>query len=215
MEPGALDRLRAEWDALLGPFGCSADARRQAFADLVSRYGTPDRHYHTLRHIASVLDALPGDPVTGEHAAALRLAAWFHDAVYDTRADDNEQRSAASAGSVLRALAVPECVVKETGRLILLTKTHRTTAADTAGKHLIDADLAVFGAPVAEYDAYAGAIRREYAWVPEAAYRAGRRRVLERFLGRTRIYLTEGSAGREEVARRNLARELAALGAGG
>ncbi len=39
--------------------------------------------------------------------------------------------------------------------------------------------------------AYAQAIRQEYAAVPDELYRPGRRRVLEGFLARPQIYLTE------------------------
>ncbi len=56
---------------------------------------------------------------------------------------------------------------------------------------------------------YAENIRREYAWVPEAEYRMGRRQVLERFLTKPRIFSLSGEL--EEPARRNLAAEIARL----
>jgi predicted metal-dependent HD superfamily phosphohydrolase len=77
---------------------------------------------------------------------------------------------------------------------------------------LLDADLAVLGADEAAYDRYAAAIRREYAWVPEDRYRAGRARVLEDFLGRPQVYHTAAMRSRaEDRARANLRREVAAL----
>jgi predicted metal-dependent HD superfamily phosphohydrolase len=212
MGPGARGRLRAEWDALLGPFGGAAGAVGRAFDELASRYENPDRHYHTLQHIASVLDTLTQCGAAG--APVLRLAAWFHDAVYNTHAGDNEERSADYAGAVLRGLGVPGDLVREAGRLILLTKTHQVADDDAAGQLLLDADLAVLGAPAPEYDAYAAAVRREYAWVPEQAFREGRARILEGFLRRPRIFRTTALAGREAPARDNLRRELDALGAG-
>jgi predicted metal-dependent HD superfamily phosphohydrolase len=64
---------------------------------------------------------------------------------------------------------------------------------------------------IAHILAYAHAIRQEYAWVPEADFRTGRRRVLESFLQRERFYFTAGMRDREPAARQNLAAELQSL----
>jgi predicted metal-dependent HD superfamily phosphohydrolase len=176
---------------------------------LAERYAEPARHYHTLDHVRAVLDVLAAG---GAVTAPLHFAAWYHDAVYNPRAGDNEERSAALARGALEPLGVRAAAGEETARLILLTKTHQTDAADAAGRLLVDADLAVLGADEADYDCYARAIRQEYAWVDKAAYRAGRRRVLQGFLGRPRLYHTPALFDRlEAAARRNLRRELARL----
>jgi predicted metal-dependent HD superfamily phosphohydrolase len=189
--------------------GCAPEAAGAAFADLARRYGEPHRHYHTLGHLAEVLrtvrELAPGDP-----DPALLLAAWFHDVIYDPRAADNEERSAEHARTVLGSLGVPEAVRAETARLILLTRAHSAGPDDRAGQLLLDADLAILGAAEGAYDRYAAAIRREYAWVPEEDYRAGRRRVLESFMARPRLYNTEALCARAEAAARaNLRREIA------
>ncbi|NJO32913.1 MAG: hypothetical protein HC869_06995 [Rhodospirillales bacterium] len=62
---------------------------------------------------------------------------------------------------------------------------------DTDLHLLLDLDLSVLAAGPSRYRAYALAIRREYAAIPDEVYRLGRRRVLERFLSRQQIYLTE------------------------
>ena len=76
---------------------------------------------------------------------------------------------------------------------------------------LIDSDLAILGASESAYQAYANQIRQEYAWVPETDYRMGRRKVLERFLARPRIF--HYLADLEASARRNIAAEISRLGA--
>jgi predicted metal-dependent HD superfamily phosphohydrolase len=209
--------LADRWRRLFG--AGTAEVAGEVFADLVRRYGEPARHYHTLDHITAVLDTIaqieaattpeadaPGSPI------ALLLAGWLHDVVYDSRASDNEERSAEYARALPAALNVPAEVRKETARLILLTKSHTTAPGDRAGEMLLDADLAVLGAEPCLYADYAAAIRREYAWVSESDYRAGRRRVLERFLSRPRVYFTAWMAARAEArARDNLAREIARL----
>jgi predicted metal-dependent HD superfamily phosphohydrolase len=188
----------------------AADAADEVFADLVRCYGEPERHYHTLDHIAAVLEIIP--QIEPSPPPALLLAAWLHDVVYDSRAGDNEERSAEYARVLPDALGVPGAVREETARLILLTKNHTVGVDDRAGAVLLDADLAILGAEPQEYDAYAAAIRREYAWVSDDDFRTGRRRVLERFLARPRIYLTPPMEARAEArARANLAREIATL----
>ena len=181
-----------------------------AFADLAARYGEPGRHYHTLDHIRAVLDCI--DALWPDAPPALQLAAWLHDVVYDARAADNEERSSDYARAILPALGVPPDVIEETARLIFLTRSHETDPDDRAGRTLLDADLAVLSADGPTYDAYAAAIRREYAWVAESDYRAGRRRVLERFLVRQRIFVTMAMAEAEARARDNLRREIQRFG---
>lgn len=200
------------WTRLLTALNCPAGAIAPAFADLCERYSAAERHYHTLDHIRAVLDmvrTLGG----AEEMPALLLAAWFHDVIYDSRAHDNEEKSAVHARLVLQPLEVSPPILAETERLILLTKTHSPTPGDGPGAILADADLAILAAPESEYDSYAQAIRREYAWVPEASYREGRRAVLEHFLRRPRIYTMEEMFTRlETAARNNIRREMAALG---
>jgi predicted metal-dependent HD superfamily phosphohydrolase len=143
------------------------------------------------------------------------LAAWFHDAVYDTRRADNEERSAAFARKALSAVGAPGPVVDEVVRLVLLTRMHQAGPDDPEGQVLLDADLAVLAAEEDVYDRYAAAIRREYAGVADEDYRDGRRRVLEGLLRRPRIYATEMMfTCSEAAARRNLGREGRLLGAG-
>ena len=98
-----------------------------AFADLAAHYGEPGRHYHTLDHIRAVLDRI--DALWPDAPPALLLAAWLHDVVYDSRAADNEERSADYARAILPALGVPPGAVDETARLILLTRSTRPTPA--------------------------------------------------------------------------------------
>jgi predicted metal-dependent HD superfamily phosphohydrolase len=193
----------------LDQFQASRQSFNRVFGDVLRRHQR--RPYHNLGHVWQVLRALPAEPA-GREAASLDFAAWLHDVIYDTRAKDNEERSADYAREVLASLGVPAEVREETARLILLTRTHETTLDDTRGQQLLDADLAILGENEPVYDAYAAAIRREYDWVSDADYRAGRRAVLERFLARPRIYFTERMyTARDARARANLAREIAAL----
>jgi predicted metal-dependent HD superfamily phosphohydrolase len=102
--------------------------------------------------------------------------------------------------------------VAEVRRLVLLTAGHDPDPDDRDGALLCDADLAVLGAPPQVYDRYAAAVRREYAHVPEPAFRAGRAEVLARLLELPALFRLPPTAARwERPARDNLTRELAAL----
>jgi predicted metal-dependent HD superfamily phosphohydrolase len=204
--------LFADWRQLLLPLGVADDAVAAAFIDLVGRYDEPFRRYHNrahLREVLAVIDQLA--PLVGD-ITAVRLAAWFHDAVYDSRAQDNEERSAALAEAVLSGFGVARTLIASVARLVQLTKTHCADAADRDGQLLLDADLSILGANADRYDEYARAIRQEYAWMAEHAYRDGRGRVLGGFLQRPRIYLTDALfRSHEQRARHNLQRELTLL----
>ncbi|MEO5930087.1 MAG: hypothetical protein ABIR47_09145, partial [Candidatus Kapaibacterium sp.] len=140
---------------------------------------------------------------------ALEFAAWFHDIVYDTRRDDNEEHSARYARDSLRRLGTPESLVERVAGLILFTRDHGAPADDADALLFLDADLAILGASGDRYRDYSRAIRREYAWVEEERYRRGRRDILEKFLGRERIYRTGSMFARYEMAARaNIAAEL-------
>lgn len=183
---------------------------------LVERYAEPHRSYHDARHLAEVLDRL--DLLLPEVAGsvdreAVVLAAWFHDAVYDTgpdRAAHNEERSAVLAESELRRAGVPPDRVAEVARLVRLTAEHDAAADDPAGAVLCDADLGVLAAEPDRYDEYATAVREEYAHVPDDAFRHGRAGVLRRLLALDPIFRTAPAAW-ERAARANVMRELAAL----
>ncbi len=179
---------------------------------LLAAHQEPQRHYHDLTHLAecfALVDAM-GDLTTDERAAT-ELTIWFHDAVYDPTASDNEERSAKLAGEFLheagldpmRALVV---------RAIESTAGHDAGVSNPVLCAVHDADLAVLGASQARYDRYAADIRKEYAHVPDTDFAAGRSAVLRSFLEAAPLYLRPDTvAQRDAQARRNLDRELTSL----
>jgi predicted metal-dependent HD superfamily phosphohydrolase len=193
------------------PAEMDADLVDAAGVALLARWSEPHRHYHGIQHLRAVLSVVDDDAATAADPNLVRLAAWWHDAVYDPRAggDENERASAALAAAVLGDLRLPPAGVAEVVRLIELTAGHDPPPGDLNGAVLCDADLAVLARPTAEYDLYAAGVRREYAHMPEEAYRAGRAAVLSRLLSRRALY--RGHPEWEGPARANLRRELATL----
>jgi predicted metal-dependent HD superfamily phosphohydrolase len=204
--------LAERWRRLLKSHGASGSAVEDAFAMLIEAYSSPIRKYHGCSHLADVLDQIDRLAAYAHDPGVVRLAAWFHDAVYDSRREDNEERSAELARRTLRGLGLPTDTITSVADLVLCTKTHAAPDDDWNALTLIDADLAILGTASAEYRAYAEGIRAEYAWVPEEEFRRGRAAVLRRFLERPRIYRTEFMfLDREAAARHNLEHELIGL----
>lgn len=185
--------------------------------DLLDRWSEPHRHYHDRSHLLAVLTAIDLLERHGEDAGrwprAVRLAAWFHDAVYlgdpERPAGADEEDSAVLAETVLERAGLPTVEVEETARLVRLTVHHSPDEDDAAGQLFSDADLEVLGRAPAEYRRYLDAVRQDFAHVPDLAFANGRRAVVGQLLELNPIYRTETARQQwEERARLNLAGEL-------
>jgi predicted metal-dependent HD superfamily phosphohydrolase len=203
--------LRERFGTLIRRLGGSGDPAPPAHA-LLEAWAAPARRYHGTSHLLDCLARLDESPARGVERDLVEAALWFHDAVYDPLADDNEERSAGWARRALEALGVPPGTIGEVSRLILLTR-HTAPPVDSAGRLLCDIDLSILGRDAAEFDQYDRLIRAEYAALPEAAYREGRRRVLAELQTRRPLYGTVWFRERfEALARDNLQRALKRLG---
>jgi predicted metal-dependent HD superfamily phosphohydrolase len=189
---------------------------------LVDRWPLPDHHalrddllaawdrsgYHDLLHLEEVLDRLDLLAAAGApfDRTVVALAAWFHDAVYDGAADD-EERSARWAER-----ALPPAPAAEVARLVRMTVEHRPAGHDSDGAALSDADLGILAAPRGRYDAYVAGVRADFAHVGDDDFRAGRAAVLRDLVARTHLFSTPHARELwEEAARANLRRELSEL----
>ena len=200
------DLLRREWHDLLFAWAVDPCLADPTFEEIRKHYAGPGRFYHTLDHVQDVLQTVDSLGSYARNLSAVKLTGWLHDVIYDSRASDNEERSADYAERLCDRLSIPQG--RLVASLILKTKTH-DAGADADAQVLIDADLAILGASEPAYRTYAQKIRQEYGWVPELEYRSGRRRILERFLTRPRIY--HFLSHLEDPARRNLAAEIVRL----
>jgi predicted metal-dependent HD superfamily phosphohydrolase len=180
------------------------------YETLTRAYAEPHRHYHNQRHIAECLAEFDAARSLAVQPDAVELALWFHDAVYDPKAADNEEQSAAMAKRCLESggqAGLSEIVAA----LVMATKLHNTDAGPDAAL-MVDVDLSILGQDAKRFDDYETAIRAEYAWVPQEVFNSKRAEILERFLGRERIFSTERFRSKyEQQARRNLERSIRRL----
>lgn len=200
---------------LLRSWNATVPSAPEIGRDLLDRWDSPGREYHTSVHLAEVLDnihrldsAAPGDC---DSRLVLRLAAWYHDAVHRGRPEEDERDSADLATADLAGVLAPD-VLDRVGRLILGTIDHTAAGRDPLWPIFHDADLGILAAPPGRYGRYTRAVRREYSHVPEDTFRRTRAEILEGFLSQDRIYLTDFASARwEDVARNNLRSEITSL----
>lgn len=181
------------------------------YAYLVKRYSEPHRFYHNLQHIENCLIQM--DMISGNEIdpIVIEFALWFHDAVYDPKANDNEEQSALLAKSVCEDAELPDSFSKKVQKLILLTK-HTLEPSDFMQKVIIDVDLSILGSDPQTYDNFEMAIRKEYSHVNDRDFITGRSSILNGFLNRKRIFYTDFFFSKYELpARSNLTQTVQKL----
>ncbi len=202
--------LQDRWFSLWQRLGAGGSAE-EAFDSLARSYATPARAYHNLSHIADCFDQLSLAASLAEDLNAVELAIWFHDAIYDSKAKDNEERSADKAVDFICGARLSEELAETVSALILATK-HNAPPASADAALVIDVDLSILGRSTEVFDNYERQIREEYAWVEARTFAAGRTAVLESFLSRSAIYSTGFFRKRyESKARMNLRHSIEAL----
>ena len=201
--------MSRRWLYLMESLAVDQEEARRVFADLVSRYTEKGRYYHNLGHVKELLDTVDELEALATDFTTIRLAVWFHDAIYDPRAKDNEVKSAQYARKTLQALGLSPEVVDRVSDLILATITHQAPDGDINTQILLDADLAPLGSPETVFKQQSLALRKEFAWLSEEEFQANRARLLTGFLERERIYQTDQLfKSLESQARHNLAKAL-------
>lgn len=214
ISPERLESMQNAWMKLLEKYGVPASSAYPVLDVLIAAYSAPERHYHNLEHLHEMFRVVGRLAPNTDDPAVIQLAIWFHDAVYDPRAKDNEARSGELAVDLLGPIGVPASTIERVVRLVRATAhmDSHDPPGDRDTATLLDADLAILGAAEDRYRNYARDIRKEYDWVPETDYRKGRAAVLNKFLARPRIFshqlmFEEG----ETRARKNMMDELASL----
>jgi predicted metal-dependent HD superfamily phosphohydrolase len=176
---------------------------------VVGAYGAPPRHYHGLGHLDFLCTEASRHEAVIADVDLVRMAIWFHDAVYDAAGADNEARSAAWARQALHQRAD---LAARVGALIEKTANHFATEANFDEALFLDMDIAILGASAPDYAAYAAGVRAEYGHLDDARWRTGRGGFLQRVLERPSLFRTPAYRDAlEPQARLNLAAELAGL----
>ncbi|MFC7625744.1 metal-dependent phosphohydrolase [Microlunatus sp. GCM10028923] len=199
------DELRTRWEQVL-------PRQPELGEELIKRYAEPHRHYHGQDHLLAVLEAIDRFATSDHDLFLVRLAGWFHDAVYEIpeRELTNEEASARLVVRRLQPAGLEIEDINQVARLVRLTTTHQVGPGDADGELLCDADLVVLGGTPEEYARYVAAVREEYAAVDDERFWSARLEILDE-LAATQLFRT--GRGRKLVvqARANLDAERAEL----
>ena len=187
-------------------------------AALRARHGEPQRRYHDWSHVTALARAFADHRALFADGRAVALAILYHDAIYDPASATNEADSAdllvheRTGQEPAETLVLAEAMIRATAGHAVPDGLGPRATRDCAA--FLDLDLSILAAPPEAYDAYVSGVRTEYAHVPDAAWRAGRTMVLSGFAERDRLFLTDAlHEAWDGRARKNIARELDALGA--
>jgi len=206
-----MDRiLRKSWNRTWSGLGIE-DGRPDLYTSLLEAYREPQRHYHNDVHLAECLSLFDSYRHLALAPMAVECALWFHDAVYDVHASDNEEKSALWAADELRMCGVSPVIVDNVVRLILATK-DTTSPVSSDEMLMVDVDCSILGAPDDRFHEYETQIRLEFMNIPEETFRLKRREMLSSFEHRVPIFYHEALRFKfESQARRNLMRSMKAL----
>jgi predicted metal-dependent HD superfamily phosphohydrolase len=203
--------LKEIFNSLLRDFASDQQVIESLWGEIEKRYNERGRHYHNLVHLENLCHELMEVRSSIKRWDVILFSLFYHDIIYNTLRQDNEERSASLARKHLRSLNVGEEKVALCYSQILATKGH-TIAEDNDTNLFTDADLSILGKDSAVYDRYTRQIRQEYSIYPALIYNPGRKKVLNHFLAMDRIFKTDHFHSRyEAVARKNIADELQTL----
>lgn len=178
------------------------------YNDLVKRYSESHRAYHNLKHIEACLVEFEEVRGLAVDPKAIEFAIWYHDAVYDTKRNDNEEKSCQLAIDVVRKFRIPINFGRVVLNHIMATK-HSSVPTHPDTQLFVDIDLSILGKKEERFDKYEEQIRFEYSWVPREQFNLGRSAILKSFLERPRIYSTDFFFEKYEAqARLNIERSL-------
>lgn len=214
--------LVSNWFAACGSLGpkCQWNAERalDEFHILESLYQQPHRHYHNLQHLAHCFSELEWLRIVEPHLqryiknlGVVRWAIWFHDAVYDSKENCNEELSSDIAVRVLRSKGCSPAFIYQVQHAIFATgQILQPVTKDAA--IVVDIDQSILGRPKPEFDAYCNGIAKEYNWVQPGPYAVERIKFLKSLLSHRYIYRTAPfSVKYEATARKNIEVEIGRL----
>ena len=182
-----LSSLEKSWFALHQHYHFSEP--QKVFNKLIAAYSEKQRAYHTVQHLYECLVLLESIRSDLNDANAVELALWFHDAVYDPQAKDNELKSAELFEQYL-AQDLSIDIVLKIKQWILATQKHESTN-ELDLQFLLDIDLAILAASPERFAEYEQQIQQEYAWVDPDIYLIKRKQVLAHFYQAEPLYQTE------------------------
>ncbi|TDJ69045.1 MAG: hypothetical protein E2O38_14505 [Proteobacteria bacterium] len=210
-QPMVESRFVALWNR------CFADAEGEGpatiYVDLVRRYSEPHRRYHTCDHIAHCLKQFDLAAELMDNCDAVEMGLWFHDAIYEPGAADNELESAQLFEEITND---QQSLLKQSVYDLIMVTKHPEHPKCLDEKFMVDIDLSSFALPWGVFIQDSQAVREEFSHVPDERFFAGHLKFLNSLVRRPTFFFTDFFQTRyEAIARKNIARYMKDLHANG
>jgi predicted metal-dependent HD superfamily phosphohydrolase len=206
--PGNME-LETHFKKIVGGQHAGTALANTMWEEVVASYTGKDRHYHTMAHLQNFYAQLQKCRSLTKDHDILFMAMVYHDVIYNSVDHKDEERSADLAVERLKSIGYPTASIAKCRELILATKAH-AASPDSDTNYFNDADMSILGLERPVYQQYVKDVRLEYGNTPQ--FDAGRKRVLQYFLGMDRIFKTDFFYKIYEApARANVAWELSQL----
>lgn len=197
----------------------SREQLRDMGTNLITLWSTPDRAFHNLRHLIDLLARVDELSEETRNPDLVRLAAWYHGAIFSVSADqamhrnggEDEAASAALAYEELTMAGVSEKNANRVSELIMNLRRHDLPTSDIDAAALSDADLGCLAIEPQRYREYSHLIYSEYAHLPLLSYLRTRTTIVRKLLARDRLFASPLGQHWELPARENLEAELRRL----
>jgi len=203
--------LQLEFQHIVSQYSTDQNLIQSYWLEIKKQYETVERHYHNLTHLKNILEELNEIRTEINDWETILFSVFYHDIIYDARAQDNEEQSAQLAKERLTILQLPKSKTDLIVNQIIATKQHqKSTNSDT--NYFLDADLSILGKDWEQYKSYYQNIRKEYAIYSDDVYSQGRKKALTHFLTFETIFnTTHFKLKYENQARLNIENELNSL----
>ncbi len=199
--------LKERLVGLLTRAGINHDDAAVRSKELIDRYQSPIRGYHTLQHISHCLWELDRFPAKDFDRDLVELAIWYHDAIYEPKSKRNEAESAELMKQDLKGCDASK--LERVSQMILATAHHLATEPmDKETQVLLDIDLSILGQNPLDYDVYVQGVRHEYRNVSTPIFYYRRKKLLRKMMKSSLYKLDYFRAQYAEAAKSNLSREL-------
>lgn len=166
MDTNISDKLYRTWRRITSGYSTNNTLIEQLWLEIEKEYSTNSRQYHSLAHLSYMVSFAESFTSSISNMDVLLFSIFYHDIIYKTSRQDNEEKSAEFAKSRMSKLGVPLDEVTKTYLQIIATKKHETST-DLDTNYLLDFDLAIVGETPKTYRKYTEKIRKEYSRYPD------------------------------------------------
>ncbi len=200
--------LKEIFTSLLSNYSSDSKHVESLWNEIEKNHDKKNRYYHNLSHLEHLYSQLNKVKDKIVDWDMVLFALFYHDYIYNALKQNNEEESAKKAVEVLNLLSIDKNRIELCNEIILATKGHNTSKNNDVN-YFTDADLSILGSDWESYKAYFKNVRKEYKYYPDFMYNKGRIKVLQHFLGMSKIFKTDHFSNEFEAkAKKNIQQEI-------